>query len=150
MALGAAAPASGALQPSVLGADPAVGHGVFRFPQALAFSPGGAFVWVADQHSSVVQEFTRDGTWVKDVGWRADDRETGRIGTVGGLAADRDGHLYVLDSENNGEQVFRSADGAWLDAWRSSGTTVAHCRLGDNTGAADIGLLQRQAGAPVE
>ena len=35
-------------------------------------SPGGAFVWVGDQYSSVVQEFTRDGAWVKDVGWRAD------------------------------------------------------------------------------
>jgi len=149
IALGAAAPASAALQPSVLGADPPVGHGVFRFPQALALSPGGAFVWVADQHSSVVQEFTRDGTWVKEIGWRADDRETGRIGTVGGLAADRDGHLYVLDSENDRVQVFRSTDGAWLDAWGSTGTTAGHFRLGNNTGAGGLGLLQPKAGDPV-
>src|SRR3954452_21159106 len=149
-ALALAAPARADLQPAAFGASPASGHGVLRFPQAVASSPGGAFVWVADQYSSVVQEFTRDGTWVKDIGWRADDRETGRIGTVGGLAADRDGHLYVLDSENDRVQVFRSADGAWLDAWGSTGTTKGHFRLGANTGAGGLGLLQPTAGDPIE
>ena len=146
-----AAPASclAQLQASVLGADPPVGHGILRFPQALAFSPGGAFVWVADQRSSVVQEFSRDGTWVKDVGWRADDRETGRIGTVGGLAVDRAGHLYVLDSENDRVQVFRTDDGTWLGAWGSNGTTPGHFRLGDNTGAGGLGILQPTATDPV-
>src|SRR3954454_12945987 len=142
MALGAAAPAAGALQPSVLGADPAVGHGVFRFPQALAFSPGGAFVWVADQHSSVVQEFTRDGSWVKDVGWRADDREAGRIGTVGGLALDRANHLYVLDSENARIPVFRSDTGDYVGSWGSPGTGPGQFRLGANTGAGGLAILQ--------
>ncbi|TMM04712.1 MAG: hypothetical protein E6G10_04410 [Actinobacteria bacterium] len=149
VALGAPASCLAQLQPSVLGADPAIGHGVLRFPQALAFSPGGAFVWVADQRSSVVQEFSRDGTWVKDVGWRADDRETGRIGTVGGLAVDRAGHLYVLDSENDRVQVFRTDDGTWLGAWGSNGTTPGHFRLGDNTGAGGLGILQPTATDPV-
>ncbi|HEY3021764.1 MAG TPA: 6-bladed beta-propeller, partial [Solirubrobacteraceae bacterium] len=149
IALAAPADAAAQLQPSILGADPPSGHGVLRFPQALAFSPGGAFIWVADQRSSVVQEFARDGTWVKDVGWRADDRETGRLGTVGGLAVDRAGHLYVLDSENDRVQVFRTDDGTWLGAWGSNGTQTGAFRLGDNTGAGGLGLLQPTAGDPV-
>src|SRR3954471_20615901 len=112
--LALAAPAHALPQAAgVLGAAPPVGHGVLRFPQALAFSPGGAFVWVADQYSSVVQEFARDGTWGKGAGWSAGAREPGARGAVGGLAADRDGHLYVLDSANDRVQVFATTDGAW-------------------------------------
>jgi DNA-binding beta-propeller fold protein YncE len=145
----AAAPARAGLQPSILGADPPVGHGVLRFPQALAFSPGGSQIWVADQHSSVVQEFTRDGTWLKDVGGHADARQLGRIGTVGGLAVDRSGHLYVLDSENDRVQVFETQDGSWLGAWGSRGTRPGTFRLGNNTGAGGIGLLQASGTDPV-
>src|SRR4051812_16656742 len=132
-ALVLAAPAYADLQPAPFGADPAVGHGVLRFPQAVASSPGGAFVWVADQYSSVVQEFTRDGTWVKDVGWRADEREAGRIGTIGGLALDRAGHLFVLDSENDRVQVFASDSGTYLGSWGTHGTGPGQFRLGANT-----------------
>src|SRR3954453_5002537 len=116
-ALALAAPAHAELLPASFGADPAVGHGVLRFPQAVASSPGGAFVWVADQYSSVVQEFTRDGTWVKNVGWRADYREAGRLCTIGGLALDRAGHLFVLDSENDRVQVSISDSGALPGPW---------------------------------
>src|SRR3954464_10129573 len=145
VALALAAPAHADLQPSAFGADPAVGHGVLRFPQAVASSPGGSFVWVADQYSSVVQEFTRDGTWVNDVGWRADDRETGRIGTIGGLALDRANHLFVLDSENDRVQVFRSDTGAFVGQGGATGTGPGQFRLGENTGAGGIALLQAAA-----
>ena len=40
--------------------------------------------------------------WELDVGFYADTRETGRIGTVGGLAVDRDGHLFVLGDNRGG------------------------------------------------
>src|SRR3954469_21082281 len=140
--LALAAPAHADLQPSAFGADPAVGHGVLRFPQAVASSPGGAYVWVADQYSSVVQEFTRDGALVKDVGWRADDREAGRLGTIGGVALGRAGHLFVLDSENDRVQVFASDSGAYLGTWGAHGTGPGQFRLGDNTGAGGLALLQ--------
>src|SRR5438876_9296092 len=94
-----------ALTPSVVGEPPA-GHGVFRFPQALAYSPGAQHVFVGDQYSSIVQEFTRDGAWERDIAFHADARQPGRIGVVGGLAADRNGHLFVSDSENDRIQVF--------------------------------------------
>ena len=96
----------------MLGADPPTGHGVFRFPQGIAFSPGGAYVFVADQYSGVVQKFDRAGNWVRDIGWYADARQTGRLGTIGGLATDRANHLYVLDSQNDRIQVSRQIPGS--------------------------------------
>ena len=143
LALLVAAPAGAALQPSVLGADPPAGQGILRFPQALAFSPGGAQIWVADQHSSLVQEFARDGTWLKEVGGHADARQTGRIGTVGGLAVDRNGHLYVLDSENDRVQVFATADGNWLGAWGTRGTTRARSGSATTPARAASGCCSR-------
>ena len=132
-----------------LGETPATGQGVFRFPQALAYAPGGSGVFVGDQFSGVVQRFARDGTWEADLGWYADDRELGRLGVLGGLATDRDGHLYVLDSENDRVQVFDADSGAWLAAWGTRGTAPGEFRLGRNTGAGGIAVEQPAAGAPV-
>lgn len=110
-ALGAApAAAAPALTASVVGEDPN-GGGVFRFVQAVAVSPGGATVFAADHYSGVVQAFARNGTFRFRVGVRAARREPGRLGVVGGLAVDRSGHLYVLDSDNERVQVFSATDG---------------------------------------
>lgn len=147
LVLGLLAPASASAW-SVVGAAPATGHGVFRFPQAIAYSPGGTKVFVADQYSGVVQKFDRSGAWELDVGFYADTRETGRIGTVGGLAVDRDGHLFVLDSENDRVQVFWAEDGRWLGAFGSTGTGAGQFRLGHNTGAGGIAIDQTTAGGP--
>jgi DNA-binding beta-propeller fold protein YncE len=110
---GIAAAAPPALSASVVG-EPPQGAGVFRFPQAVAVSPGGATVFVGDQNSSVVQAFAPDGTPRFSVGFHATRREAGRIGVVGGVAVDRSGHLYVLDAENERVQVFSAADGRFL------------------------------------
>ena len=115
VALAAAAPGSARaapppLSPSTVGEAPN-GGGVFRFAQAVAFSPGGATVFTGDQYSGVVQAFGRDGSYRFRVGSRASRREPGRLGIVGGVATDRSGHLYVLDSENDRVQVFSAADG---------------------------------------
>src|SRR5215216_7120140 len=101
---------------ALIGAEPQ-GHGVFRFPQAIGFSPGGSQVFVGDQYSSVVQKFSIQpqasgpdvASWQFDIGGYADRRQTGRLGVVGGLATDRSGHLFVLDSENDRVQVYDSA-----------------------------------------
>ncbi|MBI5106617.1 MAG: hypothetical protein HZB46_16805, partial [Solirubrobacterales bacterium] len=145
LALVLAAPAPAA---TVVGKDPATGHGVLRFPQAIAVSPGGQWVWVGDQLSGVVQKFDRQGAWQLDVGWPADGRQTGRLGTVGGLAADRAGHLYVLDSANDRVQVFASDDGRWLGAWGSHGGAAGRFDLGDNTGAGGLAVWQPDATTP--
>jgi DNA-binding beta-propeller fold protein YncE len=111
----AAAPA---LTPSVVGEAPVAG-GVFRFPQAVAFSPGGGAVFVADQYSGVVQSFAPDGTPRAMFGGRATRREPGRLGTVGGVATDKDGRVYVLDSENDRVQVYAAA-GTLITSWGDS------------------------------
>src|SRR3989442_50874 len=86
---------------AAFGKDPAFGRGVFRFPQAIAFSPGGTYVFVADQYSAVVQKFDYTGAYQGwSIGGYADRGQLGRFGVIGGLATDRNGHLYVLDSEN--------------------------------------------------
>jgi DNA-binding beta-propeller fold protein YncE len=128
---------------SVFGAQPATGHGVFRFPQAIAFTPGGSYVFVADQYSSVVQKFDRQGNWQLELGWPADRGQLGRLGVIGGLATDRANHLYVLDSENGRVQVFRSDTGDWLGAFGSLGTGFGFLNPGDNTGAGGIALFQQ-------
>src|SRR3954464_9474123 len=114
-AAGAAPPA---LTSSTVGEPPNAG-GVFRFPQAVAFSPGGARVFVGDQYSSAVQAFAADGTFQFAFGSRAVRREPGRLGVVGGVATDRDGRVYVLDSENDRVEVFTPA-GTLVTSWGDS------------------------------
>src|SRR4051812_550981 len=115
IALGAVATDAGAAtwSPSVVGETPQ-GGGVFRFPQAVAVSPGGQTVFVGDQNSSVVQAFGPDGAFKFALGFQSTRGENGRIGIVGGVATDRSGHVYVLDSENERVQVFDAADGHYL------------------------------------
>ncbi len=112
----AAAAPPPALTPSVVGEQPN-GDGVFRFPQAIGFTPGGGTVFAGDQFSGVIQAFAPDGTFRFAFGSRASRREPGRLGVVGGVAVDRSGHVYVLDAENDRVQVFDAADGTFRAAF---------------------------------
>ena len=133
----------------VHGESPATGTSVFRFPQAVTYTPGGSAVFVADQYSGVVQRFGRAGDWQLDVGAFADARQLGRVGVIGGLATDRAGHLFVLDSENDRVQVFTTA-GQFLASWGSTGSSAGQFQLGANTGAGGIAIDQPSAAlAPV-
>jgi DNA-binding beta-propeller fold protein YncE len=105
--------ASAAWTPSVVGEAPQ-GGGVFRFPQAVTVSPGGQTVFVADQNSSVVQAFGPDGQFKFAFGYQSTRGETGRFGAIGGVATDRSGHVYVLDSQNERVQIFDQSSGAYL------------------------------------
>ena len=87
------------------------------------------------------------GAWQADIGSYADARQPGRLGTVGGLATDRAGHLYVLDSENDRVQVFDASSGQWLAAWGTRGTAEGRFRLGANTGAGGLAVDHPAAGA---
>ncbi len=139
---------------SVLGQAEPQGHGVFRFPQGIGFSPGGAHVFVGDQYSSVVQKFSIHpasecgGTlpcakWAFDLGGHADGRQNGRLGVIGGVATDRNGHVFVLDSQNDRVQVFASTDGTWLGAFGEYGTGEGQFDLGENTGSGGISVWQK-------
>ncbi|HEX6743379.1 MAG TPA: NHL repeat-containing protein [Solirubrobacteraceae bacterium] len=133
------------VQAATLGESPATGTGVLRFPQAIAYTPGASNILVADQLSAVVQRFDRSGAWLGELGGYADAGQVGRIGVVGGLATDRAGHVYVLDSENDRVQVFEAATGRWLAAWGSTGQGPGQFRLGDNTGAGGLAIAQPTA-----
>jgi NHL repeat-containing protein len=134
-------------QAAVLGEPPPTGSGVFRFPQAIAYSPGASTIVVGDQYSAVVQRFDRSGPWLGELGSFADDRELGRVGVIGGVATDRAGDVFVLDSENDRIQVFDAASGGWLAAWGSTGQGPRQFRLGANTGAGGIAVDQPTAEA---
>src|SRR3954447_4519763 len=101
------------MSPSVVG-EPPNGGGVFRFPQAIGVTPGGGTLFVGDEYSGVVQAFAPSGAVKFTIGYRAGRREPGRLGVVGGVATDRSGHLYVLDSENERVQVFAASDGRYV------------------------------------
>jgi len=116
------------VQAATLGEAPATGSSVLRFPQAIAYSPGAGTILVADQYGAVVQRFDRGGNWLGELGGYADARQLGRIGVVGGLATDRAGHVYVLDSENDRVQVFEAGTGRWLAAWGTTGQGAGQFR----------------------
>ena len=73
----------------MLGETPPTGSGVFRFPQAIAYSPGGSTIVVGDQYSAVVQKFDYTGV---DQGWSvggyADRGQLKRFGVIGGEHVD--------------------------------------------------------------
>jgi DNA-binding beta-propeller fold protein YncE len=110
-----AAPASAQLRPSEVG-EAANGPGVFRFPQAVAFSPGGGAAIVGDEYSGRIGVYRPTGELLRSFGSRALARENGRVGVVGGVATDRAGQIFVLDSENDRVEAF-SATGDFIAGW---------------------------------
>ena len=82
---------------------------MLRFPQAVAYSPGGQTVIVGDEYSARISVFGAAGDFRFTFGSRAARRENGRLGVVGGVATDRAGNVFVLDSENDRIQVFDAA-----------------------------------------
>jgi DNA-binding beta-propeller fold protein YncE len=133
-ALALAASASAQMTPSEVG-EPANGPGVFRFPQAIAFSPGGQGVIVADEYSARIGVYDPSGAPRFSFGSRALAREPGRFGVVGGVASDAAGHVFVLDSENDRVEAF-AADGTYLASWGDS--TVLRTSPGDPDAGAGI------------
>src|SRR3954470_17899150 len=146
------AQAAPALTGSVVG-EPPQGGGVFRFPQAVAVTPGGGTVFVGDQNSGLVQAFAADGTPKFTVGFQATRAEPGRLGVVGGVATDRSGHLYVLDAENERVQVFDAGDGHHLaqfgdpSVFNLLGGDPA--TIGGGRSASGLAVAQAAGGPPV-
>jgi YVTN family beta-propeller protein len=138
------------LTASVVGEQP--NAGVFRFVQAVAISPGGGPVFTGDMYGGTVQAFNRDGSFRYAIGLRAQRREPGRLGVVGGVATDRAGHVYVLDSENDRVQVFDVAGGAYRSSFGDSATfdlMAGDPQIGAGISASGIAVDQRPGSAPV-
>jgi sugar lactone lactonase YvrE len=139
------------LTPSAIGEDPST-LGVFRFPQGVGIDQRNGNVFVADQYSGVVQAFGPNGEPRFAFGGRAERGEAGRLGVVGGVALDKSGHVFVLDSENDRIQVFSADDGRYLTAFgQSHGLKLANTSSRPDGGisAGGIAVSQRRPGDQV-
>ena len=114
------------------------GEGVMRFPQAVAVGPDGS-IYVADQNSHVVQVFSADGVFQREVGIAG--TRPGQLGAVGAIAVAPDNTLLVADGSNRIDRF--DAGGNLLNSWGGSGSDVGKFRFGQgggNSAAAGGGL----------
>jgi len=79
--------------------------GALRLPEALAIAPDGDLL-VGDHFSGRIQRF-HEGRYVSSFGLKG--QGCGRLGAIGGLAADRKGNTYVIDTDQQLVQVFDPA-----------------------------------------
>jgi tripartite motif-containing protein 71 len=103
-------------------------EGVLRFPEAVAIGPGGD-VFVADQLSYTVQEFSPSGVLENE--WGSFGGGHGQFGPIGGLAVDAAGNVYVVDSSHDRIEKFSPA-GAFLSAWGHRGSEVGQFNFGSS------------------
>jgi sugar lactone lactonase YvrE len=130
-AVAASTAAASAQDPAVVTSTFGDAPGVVRLPEAVAVAPNGE-VLVGDHFSGRVQRF-RDGRFVGAFGLRGEG--CGRLGAVGGLAADAHGNTYVLDSDQQLVQVF-GPDGASVRCFGGNGTGPGRFRTGSGAYAA--------------
>jgi sugar lactone lactonase YvrE len=148
LATAVASPARAAGPPlaaTTIGEDPG-GPGVFRFPQAVGIDPRNGSVFVADQYSGVVQAFDAGGTPKFSFGGVSLRGETGRLGVVGGVAVDRSGRVFVLDSENDRIQVFSADDGRYIGTFGADvGLKISNTSTRPDGGISSGGIAVYQA-----
>jgi DNA-binding beta-propeller fold protein YncE len=104
------------------------GEGVLRFPEAVAVDTQGN-VYVADQLSYVVQEFTAAGAF--ETQWGSYGGGHGQFGPIGGLATDAAGDVYVVDSSHNRIQKF-GPHGEFITTWGHAGSEVGEFDFGSS------------------
>jgi uncharacterized protein (TIGR03663 family) len=100
--------------------------GTFNQPMAVAVSPDGKFVYVADTWNHRIQKFTPDGTPVTMWGTPLyDPTTTDHSGMWGprGIAIDAGGRVFVADTGNKRILVF-DADGNYLQQIGNEGLSI--------------------------
>jgi tripartite motif-containing protein 71 len=115
------------------------GGGVLRFPQAVAVGPDGA-VYVTDQGSHLIQQFSPEGTWLRDIG--SAGTRPGELSAVGAVAVTADNEVVVADGSSNRIVRFE-ATGGLLGSWGGPGTDLGRFHFGaggGNDAAAGGGL----------
>jgi DNA-binding beta-propeller fold protein YncE len=103
-------------------------EGVLRFPEAVAVDTQGN-VYVADQLSYVVQEFTASGAF--ETQWGSYGAGQGQFGPIGGLATDAAGNVYVVDSSHDRIEKF-SPSGVFITEWGRKGTGLGEFEFGSS------------------
>jgi tripartite motif-containing protein 71 len=82
----------------------------------VALAPD-ATVYVGDNFSHTVEAFAPDGTFLRELG--SAGTGSGQLSSVGGLAVDAAGNVYVADSSNRVERF--AADGSFLGSFGGKG-----------------------------
>jgi len=103
-------------------------EGLLRFPEAVAVNTLGD-VYVADQLSYVVQEFTAEGAFVTE--WGSYGGGPGQFGPIGGLATDAAGDVYVVDSSHNRIEKF-GPGGEHIKDWGHRGGELGEFDFGSS------------------
>lgn len=86
---------------------------------AIAVSPVSGNLFVADTGADVVEAYSPTGTLLLQMG-AAGPACGGNLTTIGGVAVDDGGMVYVSDATDDCVSVFSEA-GAFVDAWGSGG-----------------------------
>ncbi len=100
--------------------------GTFNQPWAVAVSPDGKFIYVADTWNHRIQKFTPDGTPVKMWGNALyDPTTTDQFGMWGprGIAVDAQGRVFVADTGNKRILIY-DADGNFVQQIGSEGLSI--------------------------
>jgi len=114
------------------------GGGVLRFPQTVAIGPDGS-IYVGDQSSHVVQVFSPDGSFVREVG--SAGFRPGQLEHVGAIAVAPDNTLIVADGSNRIDRFDPS--GRLIGSFGTAGSGVGQFHFGaggGNTAGAGGGL----------
>ena len=106
------------------------GGGVLRFPQTVAVGPDGA-IYVGDQSSSVIQVFTPEGRFVREVGLAG--LRPGEFTSVGAVAVAADNTLFVASSGHSRIDRF-SPEGVLMHSFGKRGTQVGEFNFGPGGG----------------
>lgn len=75
------------------------GQGEFKWPTGISISVDGGIVFVSDYGNHRVSIFTSDGQFLKSIGRKG--KRHGEFGNIRGVKVDRNGLVYVCDTDNN-------------------------------------------------
>lgn len=96
------------------------GDGQLYFPEALALSPDGISVYVADTGNNRIVEFGAiSGDFIRT--WGTEGFDPGQFRLPRGIAVDSSGNIYVADTRNTRIQKFTSS-GTFIKQWGTSGS----------------------------
>jgi DNA-binding beta-propeller fold protein YncE len=95
------------------------GEGQLIWPTAIAVDRRSGHVYVSDQQRHDVQQFDRDGTFIRK--WGSFGAGAGEMNRPAGLAVDREGNILVSDALNNRVQTW-SSSGELLATWGEAGS----------------------------
>lgn len=102
-------------------------EGQFYNPWDIATNSAGD-VYVADSFNNRVQEFTPEGTYLRQ--WGSEGTGNGQLDNPEGIAVDSQGNVWVSDSSNNRIEEF-TAEGAFVKAFGTEGSGNGQLKLPD-------------------